>query len=115
MRVLIAGIGRFDGTRAVVGDIVHMEQVRVSYQGTATALGGFFAGAQKVGLEVLCTPVARVGPEGAVDPDVYSILQKRIMSELRGWAADVAYLAPWTAGWSTVGTRAFRASPRLTC
>ena len=92
MRVLVTGIGRFDGARAGAGEITHMQQLGAGYRGTATALGGFLAGAQELGLDVLYTPVARVGPEGTVGRDLYSTFVAGIMSEMRGWKADAAYL-----------------------
>lgn len=93
MRVLIAGIGRFDGAGASVGETAYMEQVPAYYQGTLTAIGGFLDSVQELGLDTLCLAVARVGPEGIIDRELHATVQARIMWELRGWKIDAAYLA----------------------
>ena len=112
MRVLVTGIGHFHGARASSGEIAHMEQVGAGYLDTATALGGFLAGAQELGLDILYTPVARVGPERTVGRDFYETFMARIMSEMRGWKADAAYLA-LEGGLAYSGDEDSRGQPEL--
>ena len=93
MRVLLACIGRFEAAGANPGELVYMEEVARRYQGTPTAVGRFLAEAREVGLDILYTPIARVGADGVVDRELYAILETRIKSEMRGWKADAVYLA----------------------
>src|SRR5436190_1870288 len=70
-----------------------MQGTHERFAGSGTALGGFLAAAEAVGLDTLLLAVAAADAGGAIRHELLDTVRTRIFSELRGWKVDAVYLA----------------------